>query len=288
MLSTLKFCLLLIDDIVKYVCRIFRKKDELLITGDKHRKEIEDGTVYVCVHEWGGYPIIRRKTLKEGITFICGLKAQLMRYEQERKNRLVELTVTMSDSNKCKDLDYIKKHSDNLIEVSNVGMDFSGYASFHKRIRGNLNSYVILSNSSVEISQDNFLDGYIKYMENNPDVGILGISYSTKMYQTLIRRNFTPHIQSFFLFTTIDVLNEIVENNQGHFPGENISNKRLLIRKGEIGLSTLALKLGYNLAVVFPTTGKPFKFVNQSQWDKPLGDIRLKIDCPNRINPIKE
>lgn len=53
MLSTLKFCLLLIDDIVKYVCRIFRKKDELLITGDKHRKEIEDGTVYVCVHEWG-------------------------------------------------------------------------------------------------------------------------------------------------------------------------------------------------------------------------------------------
>ena len=125
-------------------------------------------------------------------------------------------------------------------------------------------------------------------MENNPDVGILGISYSTKMYQTLIRRNFTPHIQSFFLFTTIDVLNEIVENNQGHFPGENISNKRLLIRKGEIGLSTLALKLGYNLAVVFPTTGKPFKFVNQSQWDKPLGDIRLKIDCPNRINPIKE
>lgn len=84
------------------------------------------------------------------------------------------------------------------------------------------------------------------------------------------------------------MLNEIVENNQGHFPGENISNKRLLIRKGEIGLSTLALKLGYNLAVVFPTTGKPFKFVNQSQWDKPLGDIRLKIDCPNRINPIKE
>lgn len=288
MLSTLRFYLLLIDDIVKCICKIFHIKDKLLITGQKLRKNIEDDTVYVCVHEWGGYPIIRNKTLKDGKTFTCGLKAQLMRYEKERKSRLVDLTVTMSDSNKCKDLDYIKKHSDNFIEVSNVGMDFSGYASFHKRIRGNLNSYVILSNSSVDISQDIFLDGYIKYMEDNPDVGILGISYSTKMYQTLIRRNFMPHIQSFFLFTTIDVLNEIVENNQGHFPGENVSNKRLLIREGEIGLSTLALNLGYNLAVVFPTTGKPFKFVNQLQWDKPLGDIRLKIDCPNRITPINE
>lgn len=289
MQSTLKFYLLLIKDIVIYIKNLFFPNKELIMIKHKLRKEIGDTTVYVCVHEWGGYPISRKKTLKDGKTFLCGLKAQLVRYEQGRKNGLVNLTVTMSDCEKCKDLEYIKERTDSFIEVSNIGMDFSGYGAFYRIIQKHSNNaYVILSNSSVDSEKEDFLKGYINYMEKNLDVGILGISYSTKIYQTLISDNFNPHVQSFFLLTTIDVLKEVVKLNGGHFPGENICDKRLLIREGEVGISKIVLSLGYNLAVVYPGIGKPFKFKNKSEWNKPFGDIRLIVNHPNRITPIKE
>lgn len=43
-------------------------------------------------------------------------------------------------------------------------------------------------------------------------------------------------------------MKEIVRNNSQLFPGKNITHKLLLIRKGEIRMSEIAL--GYSLAIV--------------------------------------
>lgn len=119
------------------------------------------------------------------------------------------------------------------------------------------------------------------------EVGMLGISYCTKMIQTLVRDNFTPHLQSFFLLTTIEVLREVVALNKGKFPGNGISHKLLLIRQGEIRLSQLVRKAGYRLAVVDPQNGIPYKFECYRKWGLPKGDIRQQINTPNRITPMK-
>lgn len=260
--------------------------------GYRNRSNIQSPIIYVETHEWAGYSFVRKKTLKNGLRFSCGIEFQLERFRLERLNSIHEIdyTVTISDLEKYPmyDIISIKKRCNRILNVSNVGLDFSGYAAFFDTIKNKANSYVILSNSSVNARMDIFLDDYIEYMENNLDVGMLGISYSTKVYQTLIRNNFNPHLQSFFLLTTIDVLKEVVEVNGGHFPGKNISDKRLLIREGEVGLSKLVLSLGYNLAVVYPETGVPFKFKSKSEWDKPLGDVRLTVGHPNRITPIQK
>ena len=255
--------------------------------GNKKRKPVKNSIVRVCVHEWGGYSLEREKNFSETSSNECGLKFQLQRFLSYRENGFVNLTVTMSDSNKHNELEYVKQNCDNFLEVSNVGMDFSGYSTFFHSIENNDNCYVILTNSSVEKSQTDFLEGYIKYMVENPDVGMLGISYSTRMYHTLIRRNFIPHIQSFFVMTTLDVLKEIVRANKGKFPGENADYKRLLIRKGEIPLSRLALKLGYRLAVVYPEDGVPFKFTDKKHWTHPFDDLRLICSKPSYISEIK-
>lgn len=260
--------------------------------GYRNRSNIQSPIIYVETHEWAGYSFVREKTLKNGLRFSCGIEFQLERFRLERLNSIHEIdyTVTISDLEKYPlyDIISIRKRCNRILNVSNVGLDFSGYAAFFDTIKNKANSYVILSNSSVNASMDIFLDDYIEYMENNLDVGMLGISYSTKVYQTLIRNNFNPHVQSFFLLTTIDVLKEVVEMNGGHFPGKNISDKRLLIREGEVGLSKFVLSLGYNLAVVYPETGVPFKFKSKSEWDKPLGDVRLTVEHPNRITPIQK
>ena len=287
--GTFRFCLVLLRELL--LSPILYVKNILILekaVKRRVRKPVTTDTVYVEVHEWAGYPISRMKQLKNGRIFQCELEYQLGRFNMAKRysKYKVDLTVTVSDiDNYPYDMKYLKGNCDRVLSVPNIGLDFSGYASFFQLVKDKPNSYVILSNSSINSSIDNFLDGYIEYLEENPDVGMLGVSYCTKMYQTLIRNNFTPHLQSFFLLTTVEVLKELVHLNGDKFPGIDITNKQLLIRNGEIKLSQLIMNLGYKLAVVRPDNGEPFKFTNKKAWNILKGDVRQTVNCPNRITP---
>lgn len=287
--GTFRFCLVLLRELL--LSPILYVKNILILekaVKRRVRKPVTTDTVYVEVHEWAGYPISRMKQLKNGRIFQCGLEYQLGRFNMAKRysKYKVDLTVTVSDiDNYPYDMKYLKGNCDRVLSVPNIGLDFSGYASFFQLVKDKPNSYVILSNSSINSSIDNFLDGYIEYLEENPDVGMLGVSYCTKMYQTLIRNNFTPHLQSFFLLTTVEVLKELVHLNGDKFPGIDITNKQLLIRNGEIKLSQLIMNLRYKLAVVRPDNGEPFKFTNKKAWNILKGDVRQTVNCPNRITP---
>jgi hypothetical protein len=262
---------------------LFKNKD---IT---KRNPVEEALISVCIHEWGGYSSVRQKKLKHLPPFECGLKFQLERFNHYKGKRKLDITVTISDihlMSDMKQLDGVKK-----IMVSNIGMDFSGYDTFLKSLRGRKSHYIILTNSSVERSQIDFIDSYLDYFEKNDHIGLLGVSCSSKIYQTAIRNNFKPHIQSFFLLTTLEVLNKVVEYNHG-FPGRSIRNKRLLIRQGEAKLSQIVLKLGYALAIILDD-GTPYvfdtwnKFDNgYASWKLPKGDLRIYSKQPNRINSL--
>lgn len=243
----------------------------------------KDLPVRVVIHEWGGYDISRWKNVNNISSFKCGLKYQMERFANIPN---VKLHVTISDSHLFKYKEFLCKYDSDVSFVPNKGMDFAGYKFFYDLVKTKRNSYVILTNSSVNSDISLFLDGYIEYLNANQDVGMLGISYCTSMWQTLIRPNFRPHLQSFFLMTTVDVLNELVSLNHNKFPGCDITNKRLLIRNGEVFISSLVEKLGYRLAVVNPIDGKPYKFESYKFWKLPFGDIRQFVDQPNKITMI--
>jgi len=269
--------------------KLFSDKNPLKVK--KNRKRIEKDKVKISVHEWGGYSLVREKKVNVIPKFKCGLKFQLERFNNI-KDINTDLYVTISDIDMHRDLAYVEYKSKEILSVSNIGMDFSGYAAFYEKVKDEADCYVILSNSSVNSLQTDFLEGYLNYMDKNLDVGILGISYSGKMRQTLIKNNFKPHLQSFFLLTSTSVLREIVEANGGKFPGSDVSHKLLLIREGEIKISQIALKLGYNLAVVLED-GSVAKFGNNSMWDNGYkrwnlynDDVRLINKIPNKVTPI--
>ena len=269
----------------------FSSSKELKV--NKTRDKIIEKKILINIHEWGGYNWKRSKNIKNITPFDCGLKFQIQRFENNKSNYEKYINLTISEGNKFKYFEEIKSRVNNIDFVSNKGMDFSGYSFFYNKIKSQPNAYVILTNSSVNKIQTSFLDDYITYMEKNPDVGILGVSYSGKMYQSFIRNNFSPHLQSFFLLTTISVLMEIVEMNNNKFPGENIDHKLLLIRKGEIRMSNLALKLGYNLAVTLEN-GSVYKFGRNTKFDNGYrrwklhkADARLFTSKPNLIHEIK-
>lgn len=293
-------CLELLLWIFLTTIEIFKKKYSLYVTRRNHnstikwRDKIQSKIIYVGIHEWAGYDLKRKKKLKNGTNFDCGLQFQLERFQKYKGGLVVDVTVTLSDDYKYKHYDLVLPFCNRILPVSNAGYDFSGYAAFFNTIRNKTNSYVILSNSSVNALQDDFLDFYVEYMNANPDVGGLGVSLAMQYNQTLIKNNFTPHIQSFFLMSSIDVLREIVARNRGKFPGDGIKYKLLLIRKGEVQLSQLILDLGYKLAVV-QSDGSVFKFGRQTSRDNCYASLykrsveqRLFVKNPNKINPIKK
>lgn len=259
----------------------------------KNRKKVISNEVYVNIHEWGGYVGERTKTIKNGKVFNCGLTPQLNRFLKSNDKIKKKIYLTISDIDLIKDRSKIEKDIDVILSVDNVGMDFSGYSEFYSKIKDQPNAYVILSNSSVNAIQTDFLENYINYMETNPDVGILGVSYCSKIWQSIVRNNFNPHLQSFFLLTTINVLKEIVIENGNKFPGKGIVYKRLLIKNGEIAMSRLAQKVGYNLAVTLED-GSVFKFGKNdffdngyNRWMLEFTDVRLMCANPNIINEIR-
>ena len=254
----------------------------------RSRNNVISKVIKVCIHEWGGYNEHRIKKVKNIKPFPCGLKYQLKRFEDAAANLSIDLTITVSDFHL---LNYNIDKKYKILSVSNAGMDFSGYNAFYQQIKGEDNKFVVFTNSSVNALQFPFLDRYIQYFDINPSIGLLGISYNTSIRQSLIFNNFNPHLQSFFLLTTIDVLNEVVDFNNG-FPGLNISNKRLLIRQGEVALSTLVMNLGYDLACVLEN-GDVLQFNKNCKsdnghlsWVLPFGDYRRLVKNPNAINPL--
>jgi len=256
-------------------------------TTNRLRQDCNTSRLIVGIHEWGGYDLIREKNVRLIHPFTCGLQYQLERFADYKGEKDVQVIVTMSDADLHKNLDYVRGKCSKLIETTNIGMDFAGYSTVYNLIKDKENSFVLLTNSSVNAAKSDFIDDYINYMIENPDVGILGISYNSKCYQTLIKNNFTPHLQSFFLLTTTDVLNQIVSYNKGDFPGKGICNKQLLIREGEIKMSQIALALGYSLAVV--QEDAVYKFNNDlSNWVLKKGDCRINCSAPNMIWPINK
>ena len=96
-------------------------------------------------------------------------------------------------------------------------------------------------------------------------------------------------MSSFFLLTTSEVLRELVKLNHGKFPGNGITHKLLLIRKGEVKLSQLVLRLGYKLGFVlndgrvYTFSSKGFLNNGYADWKLPFGDYRIHCDFPNKI-----
>lgn len=254
------------------------------------------------VHEWAGYPIERIKQIKSNLpSFRCGLKNQLENLTEfdsiYRGNRQVSYHLTLSDYTtsyqELLDKSNLPLSKFEVKKVSNKGMDLAGYAYVIKnKISAQSNELVFLINSSVSGNYANRLNDYILEFEKNPNLGLIGVSYCTTINQSLIKNNFTPHLQSFFLIGRSNVLHQLVKSNRDVFPGEFETNKFGIIRFGEVLLTSKVIDLGYDVGVVEPNgelvifpKGKGFDN-GYNAWKLPFGDRRLTNGTPNQVHAL--
>jgi hypothetical protein len=259
--------------------------------------------VSFILHEWAGYPIEREKFINKSIPkFSCGLKNQIdslngfAKCHNSSRQYNYNLSISeLTDSylqmllNEGLNLDNFEIKSTN-----NIGMDLGGYAHILKQdLTGKSDELFFLINTSVSGNYSLKLEGYIQAFEKYPNLGLLGISYSTKVYQTLIRNNFTPHLQSFFLVARSSALKKMLSKNNNEFPGEFEKNKLALIRFGEAKITSMIQKIGYEVGVVEPNgilhfIPKSELFDNgYNSWVLPHGDRRLTNEAPNFVHKLK-
>ena len=268
---------------------LLNKNDRNAIKISSRPPVMKKNKINICIHEWGGYDWVRNKKI-ENRDFTCGLKFHLDRLKKYKRKTELNIVFTVSDYSQFKYKEELKEFK--VIPVENLGMDLGGYSRFLETLSDD-NEYLLLMNTSISSYEVDFIDKYLDFFEKNIDTGMVGISYNTRCYQTFIRNNFKPHLQTFFILSTTDILKKISLLNNNVFPGSNENYKLSIIRFGEIRLSELILKLNYKIAII-TDEGKPYFFYRNNFWDNgfgrwtlQLGDCRKYFKHVNSINEIK-
>ncbi|MFX0202598.1 MAG: hypothetical protein ACFFCW_41370 [Candidatus Hodarchaeota archaeon] len=255
------------------------------------RRLEEDDKVVICFHDWLGYPGGRKKRLTEKLSFDCG-RSRVIRELAACENKMPsEVIVSLSGNG---ELEFDERMAQKIIRSSNLGLDFGGYNAMLQEVRKmDGNPFVILMNSSLAGGfYDGWLDDYCGILKDDRTIGLLGISTRAR-YPGLLRNHYVPHLQSFFLLSTKEVLEFILDRNRGVLPGAREKNKYRLIQKGEIGISKQILREGYGLAVVYKGVIYKFRLKNRfgnliDEWPFPVGDIRYSDSDSESINSLSK
>lgn len=294
----IKFYLYVLYEYILYL--LFRidltKRNKRSLKTVRDDSKISLDKVIYHVHEWAGYPFVRQKLIKyRNISFSCGLRFSLERLKIYNGKYKLNKILTISDNREIymKDLKRQGFFQDDIdiVSVDNYAMDFSGYSMVTRRlVLDDVDYCVFFSNTSVNAKLVEFIDDYVQVYLQNKNIGLLGISYSSKIYQTLIKDNFSPHIQSFFFLTSSNVLRKVMDNNGQIFPGEKEKYKLSLIRFGEAKLSRIVQDLGLDIAII--NGNGELQILPQSKNDTEKneivdGDYRLYVQEPNTINKYK-
>lgn len=276
--------------------------------------------ISIILIDWIGYPLYRQKklgVLSEN-TISCGLGAILenmvkysagIDYEVTviitgKKNPLYEYCVKhyrfirhylmpKKYSNervnfyKEKKIQYetlVKKYPfvKQLIYKNNTGRDIGAYNYGYQLLKKNqYQGDVVFMNSSLEgPNEDNWLIKYTHQFLKNDNIGLCGITINPST--SILENNyFAPHVQSFFLYTNMNILQRVFPIN---LPGYDVKNDHIsLVMNGEIGISTAILDAGYSItSISFPDCvhkkGDP--------WNLPYEQIRFKKEFREFANRI--
>lgn len=239
----------------------------------------EDVEVVIVLAGYAKYPLERTKYYGKNTSFKCGLAAvfkNISKYVAGAKFKILLVINNANDMEKAS----IRKLAQNFAFVykilfrSNVGYDFGAYNLGYRCLKKiNYNGDIVFMNCSVNgPNNDNWLLKYYDLFHSIENVGIVGASICSHTLQFETIRFFKPHIQSFFLYTNMEVLRSVFKEN---LPAIFIKKDKLaIITIGEIGLSQQILKKGYSIAVPLFNN---FFYKRGKAWAIPYGSYREKI-----------
>jgi len=164
---------------------------------------------------------------------------------------------------------------------ANQGQDFGAYDYGYQLLqRQGHEGDVLFMNSSVSGPHENgWLLKYRDQFRRHPNVGLCGIGLNSHNTSDGAMP-FAPHVQSYFLYTNMKVLEHAVGPRL--FDGDT-PDKLDVIRLGEIGVSERVLAAGYSItSPSFPE----FAYRRGDHWSIPVGDLRYCRQYHAPVNTI--
>jgi hypothetical protein len=163
----------------------------------------------------------------------------------------------------------------------NQGQDFGAYDFGYQLLRRQgYDGDVLFMNSSVSgPHEDGWLLKYRDQFRRHPNVGLCGIGMNSHD-TTEGDGPFAPHVQSYFLYTNMSVLEHAIGPRLFE---EGAEEKVDVIRRGEIGISERVLDAGYSItSLTFPE----FAYRRGATWSIPWGDLRFSRRHRIPVNTI--
>jgi len=258
-----------------YSKRIRDKKRELFF---KYFYRGERPNVKIILTDFSGYPLYRKKPICKSL-IDCGIGNffdNAMKYIAGVDFEVI-LIITSEDSESKEILNryesllpkypFIKK----LFLVDNRFFDFGAYNRGYQYLRStDYRGDVVFMNSSVRGPYNNYwLLKYSYLFHSNKNIGLCGISLNshTTHLQTYV---FKPHVQSFFMYTSMVVLTSVF--GASLFEEVDVPISKIdVISKCEIGFSQKILEHGYGIcSALFEN----FVYYKGNKWRVPKWDLR--------------
>jgi len=154
----------------------------------------------------------------------------------------------------------------------NIGLDIGAYNLGYQLLKNrSYNGDVIFMNSALSgPTENNWLIKYKRQFLKMPNIGLCGITMNALNHK-LVSKPFSPHVQSFFLYSNMNILTKVFPEN---LPGSLIKNDRTaVIIQGEIGISQEILKAGYYITCI---SEPDFFYKNKEKWAISYDEIRTK------------
>ncbi|HTV17028.1 MAG TPA: hypothetical protein VMG12_00115 [Polyangiaceae bacterium] len=165
----------------------------------------------------------------------------------------------------------------------NQGQDFGAYDFGYQLLRsqGHTGDVLFMNSSVSGPHEDGWLLKYRDQFLRHPNVGLCGIGLNS--HDTTDGDGpFAPHVQSYFLYTNMKVLQHALGSRL--FDTSTSANDKLeVIRQGEIGISERVLDAGYSItSPTFPE----FAYHRGGTWSIPWGDLRFSRRHRVAVNTI--
>ncbi len=241
------------------------------------------GPIEIVFNHWHGHDWRRVKRVG-GIDFRCGLEVVLRNMTRHRPGCPCRVLLVVNEADEASWPRYRALQRrfpivSDIIFRNNVGWDFGAYDEGYRRLRedGHTGDVVFMNTSVNGPHQDGWLREFRDLFHSRPRTGLCGASVNSHTTHFKARRLFRPHLQSYFVYTTMRVLRAVFPR---HLPGAFVrSNKIALISAGETQLSTRVLEAGLGIrCTAFPD----FCYFKGRRYALPAGSFRHFI--VNRLN----
>jgi hypothetical protein len=246
--------------------------------------------IKVVLADWCGYQAFRQKRFSWGdaeetgrkfsYQIECGIGPLLrgMSIFEGGVEFSVVVVMSLSDKAQLDRLRKVEKICGNYSFVhdffvkDNENMDIGAYSlGYQYLIASQFSGDVVFLNSSARSPREvNWLLKYKNLFNSREDIGFCGVSMNDAI---------APHVQSFFIYTSMSVLCRCFEGS-GFTRVPLCTSKQQLIIDGEVWMSQCILNNGLALtSAMFPN----FVYsIAQPSWMQPVGDLRYnQFYCEN-------